>query len=65
MDKTKRKKQTYNEDAISELKKKYGFTRDYIVKSIRGDRNGTLPLQIAEEYKIAARAAKKAVQSKI
>lgn len=65
MAKTKLKHQTYNEDVLIALKKKYGFTRDYILKSIRGDRTGTLPLQIAEEYQKAARAAKKLVESKI
>ena len=65
MDKSKRKRETYNEDVLIALKKKYGFTRNYIVMSIRGDRTGTLPLQIAEEYKKAAGAAKKLVESKI
>ena len=29
---------------------KYGFKRDYILKSIRGDRTGEVSLRIADEY---------------
>jgi len=65
MSKTKQKRQTYNDDIVNELKIKYGFTRDYIIKSIRGDRVGTIPIQIQEEYKKANSAARKIALDKI
>lgn len=65
MDKHKTKKNTYNEDIIIELQKKYGFKKNYIQKAIRGDRTGTIPLKIQEEYRLLVSAANIAVRSKI
>ena len=63
--KSKQKRVIYNEDVIKALKDKYGFTTNYIRMSIRGDRTGTIPLQIQEEYKKAAAEAKKAAEKRI
>lgn len=65
MDKGTKKNNTYNATIIKELMMKYGFKRDYIQKSIRGERTGTIPLRIAEEYENLNRAAKKIVSDKI
>lgn len=51
MSKLRQKKTNYNEEIIKALIEKYGFKRDYIYKSIRGERVGTYPLKIQEEYK--------------
>ncbi|KGO89767.1 hypothetical protein [Flavobacterium suncheonense] len=65
MSKPKQKKAIYNDDIIKGLIQKYGFKRDYILKSIRGERTGTYPLIIKEEYHKLDREAKKAVNKKI
>ncbi|TWP23496.1 hypothetical protein ETU10_07170 [Apibacter muscae] len=57
-----RKNKIYNQEALQELQKKYGFTRDYIIKSIKGERIGTYPLRIQEEYKQLDDAAKLAIR---
>lgn len=65
MDKLNKKKTIYNEEILKELEKKYGFKRNYIQKSIRGERTGTIPLKIQEEYKELEKASKTAIQKKI
>jgi len=64
MDKTKKKKDNYNDDIIIELVGRYGYTRDYVLKSIRGDRTGTIPTRIQDEYNQLDRASKAAIQKK-
>lgn len=64
MDKPKQKKSIYNDDIIKELIERYGFKRNYILKSIRGERVGTIPLQIQEDYKKLNTEAKKAINQK-
>ena len=59
------KKRNYNDAVIEELRAKYGFTRNYIIMSIRGDRTGTVPTKIADEYKQLDRATKQVIKSKI
>jgi len=61
MSKSKQKRQTYNDPVIQELKNRYGFTRQYIVMSIRGERTGTICIQIQEEYKKLDKASKQAI----
>ena len=61
LDKSKPKKANYNEDALKILKDKYGFSMDYIRKSIRGDRVGLIPDKLKTEYKTLETAAKNAV----
>lgn len=51
MGKAKQNKSVYNNTIIAELTVKYGFTRNYILKSIRGERVGSIPIKIQEEYK--------------
>lgn len=65
MSKTKQKRQKYNDDVLQELKKKYDVTRNYIILSIRGERNGTLSVQIQEDYRKLNAASKKAINQKI
>lgn len=60
-----RKYTLYNQDIIQELINKYGFGKNYILKSIRGDRTGTIPTKIQEEYKKLNSAAKLAVKKEI
>lgn len=68
MDKTKEKKRSYNhynQDVIKSLIDIYGFGRDYIIKSIRGDRTGHFPEKIKKQYHQMANAAKEAQQKKV
>lgn len=65
MNKTKKKQENYNDAVINELKAKYGFTRNYVIMSIRGDRVGTFPTKIKDEYHQMDRAAKAAIKNVI
>tara|TARA_R110002126_G_scaffold78629_1_gene195619 strand:+ start:8280 stop:8510 length:231 start_codon:yes stop_codon:yes gene_type:complete len=51
MCKPTKKRINYNEDILSALNIKYGYSIDYIRKSIRGDREGVMPDQLKKEYK--------------
>lgn len=62
MSKSKQKTRTYyHEDVIIILHNKYGFTKDYIRKSIRGDRVGIIPDKLKSEYHEMNNASKKAL----
>lgn len=65
MDKSRKKKSVYNDEILNELKKKYGFGRDYILKSIRGERVGTIPIKIQEEYKTLLSASNQVIKEQI
>ena len=65
MSKLTKKKNIYNEEILIELEKKYGFKRNYIQKAIRGERTGTIPLKIQEEYKTLEKASKNLIVKKI
>jgi len=65
MSKLTKKKNNYNEEILLELEKKYGFKRNYIQKAIRGERTGTIPLKIQEEYKALEKASKNVIVKKI
>lgn len=65
MNKTKKKPHNYNDAAINELMNLHGYTRDYILKSIRGERVGIKPTQMKEEYHRLDRASKAAIKSKM
>jgi len=65
MSKLTKKKNIYNEEILIELEKKYGFKRNYIQKAIRGERTGTIPLKIQEEYKALEKASKNVIVKKI
>jgi len=56
MDKPTTKKQNYNQDILKALSEKFGFSVDYIRKSLRGDRTGIMPDKIIAEYKILFKA---------
>lgn len=47
---TKKKYSSYNQVAIRILREKYGISRNYVVKSITGDRVGTFCDTIKKEY---------------
>lgn len=64
MNKTKKKQANYNDAVINELRERYGFTRSYILKSIRGERVGTFPIKIKDEYHQMDRASKAAIRNK-
>lgn len=65
MDKSKQKKSVYNNTIIAELVVKYGFTRNYILKSIRGERVGSIPIKIQEEYKSLLSLSNQAIRQHI
>lgn len=65
MNKTRKKKNNYNDTVIEELKAKYGYTYNYIIMSIRGDRKGTIPTRIQDEYNQLDRASKAMLQKKV
>ncbi len=65
MNKTRKKKHNYNDTVIDELRGKYGYTKNYIIMSIRGDRKGTIPTRIQDEYNQLDRASKAAIQKKV
>lgn len=46
-----KKRQTYDQGILKILIERYDFKPNYIRKSISGDRVGTIPIRIAEEYK--------------
>lgn len=60
-----KKRTNYNEDILNALMKKYGYSVDYIRKSLRGDRTGIMPDQIKKDYSQMEIAAKKTIQSKL
>ncbi len=64
MDKLTKKKNFYNHDILEVIKERYGYKIDYIRKSLRGDRVGTIPDRIIKEYKILEQEAKKAITLK-
>ena len=65
MDKTNQKKQIYNDAAVKALMERHKLGRGYILKFIRGERNGTLAIKIQEEYKTLDSAAKVTVNEKV
>lgn len=58
MSKTKQKSKTYNGETLNVLSGKFGYSIDYIRKSLRGDRKGIMPDKIKQEYKILEKEAK-------
>ncbi|MCV9934511.1 hypothetical protein OIU80_19700 [Flavobacterium sp. LS1R47] len=43
-------KPSYNQNALEIINGRYGYSYDYIRKSIRGDRVGVIPDRIKTEY---------------
>ena len=71
MSKPTKKRMNCNETILDILKERYGYSIDYIRKSLRGDRVGTMPDKLIKEYKALERAdkiikedAKKALETK-
>ena len=71
MSKPTKKRNNYNEDILRALNERWGYSIDYIRKSLRGDRVGVMPDTLIKEYKklvIASKkiqeTAKKALQEK-
>lgn len=62
MDKPTKKRTKYNEEILNVLKGKYGYSLDYLRKSLRGDRTGKMPDKIIKEYKALANVAKIAIE---
>lgn len=54
----------YNGLVVKELIERYGFKRNYILMSIRGDRDGTIPRRIREEYHMLNEALTKTLKEK-
>ena len=51
----------YNQDILLLIKDRYGFSLDYIRKSLRGDRTGLLPEKIIKEYNDLEYESRKAI----
>jgi hypothetical protein len=56
-------KPSYNQDALKIIKNKYGYSYDYIRKSIRGDRVGKISNTIKMEYNKLIKEYKKAIET--
>ena len=65
MNKSNKKRINYNEEALEALKKKYGYSIDYIRKCLRGDRNGIMADAIKKDYNESIAACKTAIENKI
>ncbi len=64
MNKLTKKSIRFNHDIINVLIERYGFKKNYIEKSIRGDRTGEIPEQMKKEYEVLLNEVKKAIQIK-
>lgn len=60
-----KKRNNYNEEILTSLAEKYGFSVDYIRKCLRDDRKGVMPDIVKKEYKELESASSKAIQSNI
>lgn len=65
MDKPTKKRQAYNTVILTELKNRYGFSLDFIRKSLRGDRVGEMPDILKKEYRLMDNEAKKAIKKSL
>ncbi|MFB9076433.1 hypothetical protein ACFFLS_24470 [Flavobacterium procerum] len=54
-------KESYNQDVLKLIQIKYGYSYDYIRKSIRGDRLGDVSNTIKAEYNKLNDEARKAI----
>lgn len=63
MDKPTKKQTKYNEEILNVLRGKYGYSLDYIRKSLRGDRVGEMPDRLKKEYKALDLASTKAIEA--
>lgn len=65
MNKSSKKRTNYNEEVLEVLKKKYGYSIDYIRKCLRGDRTGIMADAIKKDYNDSIVASKTAIEDKI
>ena len=65
MNKSNKKRTYYNEEALEAIKKKYGYSTDYIRKCLRGDRTGLMADAIIKDYNESVAACKSAIEDKI
>jgi hypothetical protein len=56
-----KKRNLYNQDILDHIQQRYGFSLDYIRKSLRGDRIGILPEKILKEYTELEAETRKAI----
>ncbi len=61
MEETLKVRRIYNQDILIVIKERYGFSLDYIRKSLRGDRIGLLPEKIMKEYDDLEYESRKAI----
>lgn len=64
MDKTSKKRKNYNTEILNVLSSRYGYSIDFIRKSLRGDRVGKMPDVLKKEYKILENEANEAIRTK-
>jgi hypothetical protein len=62
MNETLKTRRIYNQDILIVIKERYGFSLDYIRKSLRGDRTGLMPEKINKEYDDLEYETRKAIQ---
>ncbi|MDB0600728.1 hypothetical protein PL373_06125 [Tenacibaculum maritimum] len=62
MNKHTKKRTNFNEDILNTINKLYGFTLDYIRKSLRGDRVGEMPDLVIDAYEVLEKASKEAIE---
>ncbi len=55
----------YNPDILLLLKERYGFSLDYIRKSLRLERTGLMPAKIIQEYDSLEYESRKAIQEAV
>lgn len=65
MDKPTKNRQTYNTVILIELKNRYGYSLDFIRKSLRGDRVGEMPDILKKEYRTMDNESKKAIKKSL
>ncbi|SNR99254.1 hypothetical protein SAMN04487979_1396 [Flavobacterium sp. ov086] len=65
MDKNIKTKPSYNQDVLKIIKRRYGYSFDYIRKLIRGDRAGLVSDMIKAEYNKLNNEAIKAIEHQV
>lgn len=63
MNKETKKKTMYNEAFLIALNKKFGYSVDYIRKSLRGDATGIMPDKLKTAYKDLEKAENKIIEN--
>ena len=65
MNKHNKKRNVYNKEIVEALILKYGFKKNYIEKSIRGDRTGFNAEKIKKDYISLLNTSNKAINKKL